>query len=68
MSDEIKRVRNIGYLPYIEQEGVFLESMPKPPEQPIRKLWYDGLSPYNRLFYHQTLNSARRFALFKPYP
>lgn len=66
--DEVRRIRNLGYLPFIEDEGEFLKEMPVPPGLCEEKIWHEGLSPSDRMFFHQTLNSARRFARFKRYP
>lgn len=60
-----KRIRNIEYKPYFESEGSFNKELPTPPGLSEEKLWYDGLTPNERLFYHQTLNSSRRFVGFK---
>ena len=64
---ETKRIRNIEYKPYIEEEGEFRKEVPVPYGLSKDKFWFDGLKPHTRLFFHQTLNSARRFAGFKHY-
>lgn len=64
----VKRVRNLGYQPFIEEEGQFRKHVPIPPYLSEEKQWYDGLPPNDRMFFHQTLNSTRRFAGFKSYP
>lgn len=50
--------------PFIEEEGCFLKPLPTPPNLNPYKFWHDGLSPHDRLYYHQTLNSARHYACF----
>ena len=63
----IKRVRNENYQPIIEKEGFFQSSgLPVPPyyEDSEEKLWYDKLKIHERIYYHNTLSSARRHANF----
>ncbi|CAO1344003.1 unnamed protein product [Diamesa hyperborea] len=66
----IKRVRNENYQPVIEKEG-FYEStgLPVPPyyEDGEEKLWYENLKIHERIYYHNTLSSARRHANFHNY-
>lgn len=64
----ITQIRNLEYHPYIESEGEFKKWLPRPPNLSKDHFWFDNLKPHDRLFYHQTLNSSRRFAGFKAYP
>lgn len=64
----IKRVRNLANIPFIEKEGAFIKPLPTPPNINDDRIWFDGMDPNTRLFYHQTLNSVRRFAGFRQYP
>lgn len=57
-------IRNKEYHPYIDGEGCYRKCFPAPPPSANGKPWHEGLSPHDRLFYHQTLNSSRRFAGF----
>lgn len=68
MSRPTVLVRNLDYHPFIDAEGQFTKSLPRPPPQ-LRpnRYWFDGLPPHERIYYHQTLNSTRRFAGFRPY-
>lgn len=59
------RERNNNYKPIIVTEGEFLKQLPIPPGQSDDKFWFDGLKACDRIFYHQTLSSARRYAPFK---
>lgn len=61
----IKEERNLNYEPEIAKEGVFLKPLPIPPKPKENKWWFEGLKPTERLFYHQTLSSARRYVPFK---
>lgn len=67
MNDDLKRVRNLNYEPCLEGEGVFRKCLPAPPECKKDQYWFENLSPNHRLFYHQTLNSARHSVPFQPY-
>lgn len=60
------QIRNLEYHPFIEGEGCYRKVFPAPPKPAKGHSWEDGLSPHDRLFYHQTLNSSRRFAGFVP--
>lgn len=60
----IKRERNEEHIPCIEGEGVYRKPLPVPPETQPSKRWSDSLPPNERVFYHQTLSSARRAAHF----
>ncbi|KAJ6646386.1 Protein CFAP276, partial [Pseudolycoriella hygida] len=62
----IKRVRNLNYEPYLESEGNFRKNLPAPPKCEKDQHWFENLSPNHRLFYHQTLNSARHSVPFQP--
>uniref|UniRef100_A0A1B0CZZ7 Uncharacterized protein n=2 Tax=Phlebotomus papatasi TaxID=29031 RepID=A0A1B0CZZ7_PHLPP len=61
---EIEQKRNYSYLPDLEREGRFLKNLPQPAEVG-EKTWKEKLSPNNRVFYHQTLSSARHCAIFQ---
>ncbi|XP_055386350.1 protein CFAP276 [Condylostylus longicornis] len=61
------RIRNLEYLPILDSEGFFTKKLPEPPKRCKEncKFWYDGLQPYERLYYHQTLNAVRKSARFR---
>lgn len=61
-----RQLRNIEYHPYIDGEGCYRKCFPAPPPTAKGQPWHDGLTAHDRLFYHQTLNSSRRFAGFVP--
>ncbi|XP_058824541.1 cilia- and flagella-associated protein 276 isoform X4 [Topomyia yanbarensis] len=63
-SATIKRERNEDHFPKIDGEGCYLKQLPIPPATQPCQLWSDGISPNDRVFYHQTLSSARRAAKF----
>lgn len=63
----MKRVRNLDYAPHLNGEGRFWKSLPPPPECKKEQHWFENLSPNHRLFYHQTLNSARNSVAFQPF-
>lgn len=67
MTADMKRVRNLNYEPYLESEGKFWKRLPTPPECKKEQHWFENLSPNHRLFYHQTLNSARNSVAFQPF-
>lgn len=67
MNDDMKRVRNLNYEPYLNGEGKFWKSLPAPPEYDKEQYWFENLSPNHRLYYHQTLNSARNAVAFQPF-
>lgn len=56
--------RNTEFHPFIEGEGCYRKCFPSPPSGHKDKPWQHGLSAHDRLFYHQTLNSSRRFVGF----
>lgn len=62
----IEQVRNLNYLPYICEEGTFTKKLPTPPKAESED-WVRCVSPHDRMFYQQTLASARRSANFKNY-
>lgn len=68
MTEDTKRVRNLNYQPYLESEGEFWKRLPSPPEFRKDRYWFENLQPNHRLFYHQTLNSARNAVSYQPYP
>ncbi|ENN71240.1 hypothetical protein YQE_12167, partial [Dendroctonus ponderosae] len=60
------RIRNRGCVPYLDGEGVFLK--PLITIESKKESCYDRkMSPFQRLYMHQTLASARRYAYFKPF-
>lgn len=59
-----EQVRNLNYLPVIFEEGVFLKDLPMPPKADSEE-WIQCISAHDRMFYHQTLASARKSANFK---
>ncbi len=67
MTEDTKRVRNLNYEPYLNSEGKFWKRLPTPPECNKDEHWFENLPPNHRLFYHQTLNSARNSVAFQPY-
>lgn len=68
---KVKLIRNYEPIPYIFDEGSFNKSLPVPlsiisnDKKKNHHHWSHGLSPHDRMFYHQTLTSARRSANFK---
>ena len=62
-----KKIRNENYLPFIEDEGVYIKPLPSPPNADKGKIWNEGLNANERVFYHQTLSSARKSARFRNY-
>nr|CAH7756912.1 unnamed protein product [Callosobruchus chinensis] len=60
-----KRIRNRGCMPYLQTEGVF-ERAP-PIEVQKAEAICSSSSPFVRLFRHNTLASARKNFLFKPF-
>uniref|UniRef100_A0A023EH39 Uncharacterized protein n=1 Tax=Aedes albopictus TaxID=7160 RepID=A0A023EH39_AEDAL len=60
----IKRERNDDHIPNIDGEGCYMQELPAPPETHPSIRWSASLSPNERVFYHQTLSSARRAAKF----
>lgn len=63
----LKQVRNLELHPFIETEGEFRKRLPRPPASCKACFWFESLSPHDRLHYHQTLNSSRRFNGFRPF-
>ncbi|XP_055545891.1 cilia- and flagella-associated protein 276 [Wyeomyia smithii] len=63
-ASDIKRERNENHIPNIAGEGCYLKQLPAPTNTDACLLWSDGISPNERVFYHQTLCSARRAANF----
>lgn len=64
-----KQQRNLDYQPLIDDEGVFVKPLPSPPTASYAdRLWYFGLPPHDRLNFHQTLSSTRRYAGFRKFP
>ncbi|XP_055595182.1 protein CFAP276-like [Uranotaenia lowii] len=64
LSSPINRERNDDYLPNIDGEGCYVKSLPAPPPTHPSIRWSDVLCPNERVFYHQTLSSARKAAKF----
>lgn len=67
MSGVFEEVRNEGHLPFIQREGVFHKELPTPPNHES-DCWAYCLHPNDRLYFHQTLASARKAANFQTYP
>jgi hypothetical protein len=64
----MQKERNLGFMPSISTEGFFIKCMPPVPKSvSAEQHWFSDLPVGARLHYHQTLNSARRFACFQPY-
>lgn len=59
--------RNLYYMPIIESEGKYAKPLPIPPGLQEGKWWYAELKPYERVHYHHTLSSARRYTHFRPF-
>ncbi|XP_013112636.1 cilia- and flagella-associated protein 276 [Stomoxys calcitrans] len=53
------RVRNYSYAPHLQREGRLICPLPSPPKVDSNGEWHANLKPCERLFYHQTLASAR---------
>ncbi|XP_059608230.1 uncharacterized protein LOC132256065 [Phlebotomus argentipes] len=62
----MEQKRNYSHLPDLEREGVFIKSLPQPPEADA-KAWKEKLPPSKRVFFHQTLSSARHSAVFREF-
>ncbi|KAF5282503.1 hypothetical protein FQR65_LT14273 [Abscondita terminalis] len=62
----VKRIRNKNCIPYLSAEGVITKPIP-PGITKKGASWHVGLSPFERVYSHQTLNSVRRYANFKPF-
>lgn len=63
----IKLLRNENYQPIIDKEGFFESTgLPVPPnyQDSDEKLWYENLKICERIYYHNTLSSARRHTNF----
>lgn len=63
----IEQVRNLHYIPNINAEGEFTKELPSPNNSSSEDWSRCESSPHKRMFYHQTLSSARRSANFKNY-
>ncbi|XP_017770939.1 PREDICTED: uncharacterized protein LOC108558520 [Nicrophorus vespilloides] len=61
-------IRNLGAAPDLQLEGVLIRPLKIPPDLPPTEDWHRDMSPSDRLHYHQTLSSVRRYAHFKPIP
>ncbi|CAH1954333.1 unnamed protein product [Acanthoscelides obtectus] len=61
-----KRIRNRGCMPYLQTEGVF-ERAPPIEVQKAEAILCSSWSPFIRLYRHNTLASARKNFLFKPF-
>lgn len=59
------QVRNEDLLPNLENEAYYWKPLPMPKRTDVTPIVL--ISPHRRLFYHQTLNSARKSALYQPY-
>ena len=71
----IKRVRNENFKPFIDDEGFFqsrgldcpptLKNLNKKDEKAKKEIiWHENLETHSRLYFHNTLSSARRHANF----
>ncbi|KAF7271718.1 uncharacterized protein LOC143194589 [Rhynchophorus ferrugineus] len=59
------RIRNRGCVPYVEGEGMFLKPLTT---KDFKDSCFDAASsPFERMYMHHTLASARRYAYFKNY-
>lgn len=56
--------RNRDFIPRLENEGYFWKPLPTPKQTQHKVV---SLPAHRRLFYHQTLNSARKTVLYQPY-
>ncbi|XP_017065532.1 protein C1orf194 [Drosophila eugracilis] len=65
------QIKNKSWQPELHTEGTYVCSFPEPP-QPDPQLnpgtWYGHLEPYQRLFYHQTMNSVRASKRYRANP
>lgn len=61
-----KPIRNTTFVPDLSEEGTFTKTLPEPIGAKSDAVWHEDLTPFERCFYHQTLNSTRRFAGFIP--
>lgn len=54
----------------VQAIGYYEKSVPLPKKTTSGPdgIWYDDLSAFERVYYHQTQNSALRFAGFRQYP
>ncbi|KAL1497694.1 hypothetical protein ABEB36_008612 [Hypothenemus hampei] len=59
-------VRNTACVPYLDSEGVFTKPLTST-ELEKDPCCERNLTPYERLYVHHTLASARKFAHFKPF-
>ncbi|GAB0087777.1 uncharacterized protein DMENIID0001_021230 [Sergentomyia squamirostris] len=62
---EIEQKRNQSHLPHLEGEGKFVKNLPQPPAEDDETKWRDKLPANQRVFFHQTLSSARHSAVFQ---
>lgn len=63
----VTTVRNRECLPYLSSEGEFSKPIPVLGDFSKGAVWYDELTPYERMYAHHTLASVRRHAHFKPF-
>lgn len=62
---QVTRVRNYEAIPHLQEEGYFIKSLPIPPTaNSTTHHWAVPLKAHDRLFYHQTLNRARKSAQY----
>ncbi|XP_016987862.1 protein C1orf194 [Drosophila rhopaloa] len=65
------QVKNVSWQPELQTEGTYVCSFPEPPP-PEPHLnpgtWHGHLEPYQRLFYHQTMNSVRSSKRYRANP
>ncbi|XP_033151139.1 protein C1orf194 [Drosophila mauritiana] len=65
------QIKNVSWQPELHTEGTYVCSFPEPP-LPEAHLnpgtWHGHLEPYQRLFYHQTMNSVRSSKRYRANP
>lgn len=72
LSDRINakvQIRNRDLVPHLENEGCFWRPLPMPrhTDEASQPSSISMISTHKRLFYHQTLNSARKTVHYQPY-
>lgn len=64
------QIRNRDLIPHLENEGYFWKPLPIPKQTDLHQQQQQKRAPlqaHRRLFYHQTLNSARKTVLYQPF-
>ncbi|EDV32128.1 uncharacterized protein Dana_GF15673 [Drosophila ananassae] len=68
---DLVQIKNDSWQPDLHTEGTYVCKFPEPPA-PEPHLnpgnWHGHLQPYQRLFYHQTMNSVRSSKRFRASP